>query len=328
MMIRMGQVVIGLLGALVALLGPGAAIAAAPLAQHVTVTTLSTMLADRGIGEWGYAALVEVDGHRVLFDTGAHADVVQRNAKTLGIDLSQVEDVVITHFHDDHTGGLLTLRKALMAANPRALSRLHAGAGIMGDRFDEKGAPANDFVALAAAYRATGGVVIEHPGPVQLAPGLWLTGPVPRTHDERNFPDDLLVKTAGGMAVDPVAEDSSLVIPTAEGVILVTGCGHAGIMNIADDARGMTGDARLLAVIGGLHLFAKPDAVLLETAMRLKGLRYLVAGHCTGVEATWRLRDLLGLDRRTAVVEAVGSRFVWGAPDGGRSGIDPGRIAG
>ena len=298
---------------------------AASIAGHVKVTTLSTMLADEGIGEWGYAALVEVDGHKVLFDTGAHADVVQRNAKVLGIDLSQVEDVVITHFHNDHTGGLLTLRKSLMAINPRALSRLHVGAGIMAPRYDAKGVPDNDFIPLAKAYAATGGTMIEHARPAELAPGLWLTGPVPRPHDERNFDESEMVRTAAGLAVDPVAEDSSLVIPTSDGVVIVAGCGHAGIMNIADDARAITGDARLLAVIGGLHLFAKPDDVLMTTALRLKGLRYLLAGHCTGIEATLRLRDLLLLDRRTAVVEAVGSSFAWG--EGGASGIHPGAIA-
>jgi len=311
---------------LLAALALAPAAMAATLAGHVRVTTLSTMLADEGIGEWGYAALVEVDGHKVLFDTGAHADVVQRNAQTLGIDLSQVEDVVITHFHNDHTGGLLTLRKALMAAHPRALSRLHVGAGIMAPRFDAKGTPDNDFIALAHDYAATGGTVIEHAGPVELAPGLWLTGPVPRPHDERNFDESEMVRTATGLAVDPVAEDSSLVIATADGVVIVAGCGHAGIMNIADDARAMTGDARLLAVIGGLHLFAKPDEVLMATALRLKGLRYLLAGHCTGIEATVRLRDLLLLDRHTAVVEAVGSSFAWG--EGVASGIRAGAIAG
>ena len=84
----------------------------------------------------------------------------------------------------------------------------------------------------------------------------------------------------------------------------------------------MTGNAPLLAVIGGVHLFAKPDVVLVETAARLKGLRYLLGGHCTGIEATIRLRELLGLDRHTAVVAAVGSRFVLG------KGIDAGMIAG
>ncbi|KUR77441.1 MBL fold metallo-hydrolase [Novosphingobium sp. FSW06-99] len=301
------------------------AMAAPVLARHVTVITLSTMLADQGIGEWGYAALVEVDGHRVLFDTGAHADVVLRNAADLHIDLSTVEDVVITHFHDDHTGGLLALRKAMMAKNPAALSRLHVGAGIMADRFDARGHLDNGFPALARAYVATGATLIEHGAPVMLVPGLWLTGPVPRHHDETNFDTAEFVHTTTGAVVDPVAEDSSLVIATADGPIIVTGCGHAGIMNIADAAQAITGDARLLAVIGGLHLFAKPDAVLVATAARLKGLRYLLAGHCTGIEATWRLRGLLGLDRHTAVVEAVGSRFVWGEA---HPGIVAGDIAG
>jgi 7,8-dihydropterin-6-yl-methyl-4-(beta-D-ribofuranosyl)aminobenzene 5'-phosphate synthase len=104
--------------------------------------------------------------------------------------------------------------------------------------------------------------------------------------------------------------------------VIVAGCGHAGIMNIADDAQAITGDTRLVAVIGGIHLFGKPDAVLVETAARLKGLAFLLGAHCTGIEATVRLRELLGLDRRTAVVAAVGSSFTLG------KGIAAGGIAG
>jgi 7,8-dihydropterin-6-yl-methyl-4-(beta-D-ribofuranosyl)aminobenzene 5'-phosphate synthase len=88
---------------------PGATLAGQ--VKTLKVTVLSTMLADRGLGEWGYSALVEVDGKKILFDTGANPDVVLKNAKSLGIDLSDVEDVVISHNHDDHTGGLLTLRR-------------------------------------------------------------------------------------------------------------------------------------------------------------------------------------------------------------------------
>lgn len=310
--------------ALVMLVMPIAAHAGA-IAHKITVTTLSTMLADQGLGEWGYSALVEVDGHKVLFDTGANPDVVLHNAQELGIDLSQVEDVVISHFHDDHTGGLVTLRKAMMARNPRALSRLHVGAGIMTPRFDAAGAPSDDFPTRIAAYRATGGTVIEHAGPVELAPGLWLTGPVPRVHAEANYPDDVFIGQGAARKVDPVGEDSSLVIATADGAVIITGCGHAGIMNIAEDARAILGDARIAAVIGGLHLFGKPDAVLVETAARLHGVRYLLAGHCTGIEATIRLRELLGLDRHSAVVEAVGSRFV---RDDAHGAIEAGAIAG
>ncbi|WP_421847822.1 MBL fold metallo-hydrolase [Novosphingobium sp.] len=294
-------------------------------AKAVKVTTLSTMLSDLdGFGEWGYAALVEVDGRRILFDTGANPDIVLKNAEALNIDLSNVEDVVISHFHGDHTGGLITLRKAMMAKNPAALSHVFAGAGIFEPRYRSGGVPETDydFNVVAAAYRATGGRITELAGATELAPGVWLTGPVPRVHDETNYGQSIFVKVDGKLVVDTVREDTSLVIATAGGAVIVTGCGHAGIMNIAEDAKAITGDARLVAVIGGIHLFSAPDKVLVETAARLKGLSYLFAAHCTGIEATFRLRELLGLDRRTAVVAAVGSSFTLG------KGIDAGRIAG
>ncbi|MEI6642027.1 MAG: MBL fold metallo-hydrolase [Novosphingobium sp.] len=294
-------------------------------AKAVKVTTLSTMLSDLdGLGEWGYAALVEVDGKRILFDTGANPDIVLRNAEALKIDLSNVEDVVISHFHGDHTGGLITLRKAMMAKNPAALSQVYVGAGIFEPRFTRTGAPETDydFNTVAAAYRATGGKITELSGPAEIAPGAWLTGPVARIHNETNYGDGIRVKVDGKLIADPVHDDTSLVIATAGGAVIVAGCGHAGIMNIADAAGAITGDSRLLAVIGGIHLFASPDRVLVETAARLKGLSFLLAAHCTGIEATVRLRELLGLDRRTAVVAAVGSSFTLG------QGIAAGRIAG
>ena len=94
------------------------------------MTILSTMLADtKGLGEWGFAALVEADGRRLLFDTGARPETVLNNARELGIDLSGVTDVVLSHHHGDHTGGLLTLRRELRKANPAALSRAYVGTG-------------------------------------------------------------------------------------------------------------------------------------------------------------------------------------------------------
>lgn len=302
-----------------------AAEGAAHQAQAVKVTTLSTMLADtEGLGEWGYAALVEIDGHRILFDTGANPDTVMRNAEALKIDLSDVEDVVISHFHSDHTGGLITLRKALMQKNPAALSHLYVGAGIFAPRYTANGKSdaENSFPAVAKAYLATGGRISEVSKPAEIALGAWLTGPVPRLHPETNWSPGEFVKVGGSLVPDTLSEDTSLVIATPGGTVIVTGCGHAGIMNIADDAQVITGDAKMLAVIGGIHLFGKPDAVLLETAQRLKGLAFLLGAHCTGIEATLRLRELLGLDRHTAVVAAVGSSFTLG------KGIEAGRIAG
>ena len=82
--------------------------------RSLQVTVLSTMLADtQGIGEWGFAAVVEADGHRLLFDTGARPETVLENARELGIDLADIVEVVLSHHHGDHTGGLLTLRREL-----------------------------------------------------------------------------------------------------------------------------------------------------------------------------------------------------------------------
>ena len=290
--------------------------------RALKVTTLSTMLADEGLGEWGYAALVDVDGRRILFDTGAHPDVVERSAAAMGIDLSTVEDVVLSHFHDDHIGGLLTLRAALRTKNPKALSRLHVAAGIFDPRVDRKGIERNAMPALRARYEALGGTVIVHDGAVQLAPGVWFTGPVPRPNAEANWNPGLRRRTSTGLVDDTIPDDAALVFATAQGPVILTGCGHAGIMNLADLAATLTGKRVPHAIIGGLHLFAKPNAVLATTAARLKGVAYLHAGHCTGIEATFKLRRLLGLDARTAVVAAVGSSFDLA------KGIDAREIAG
>ena len=299
-----------------ALLVPQVALAAQVKALRVTV--LSTMMADRGVGEWGYAALVEVDGRRILYDTGARPETVLANAREFGIDLSSVEDVVLSHHHDDHTGGYLTLRKALAARNPKALSRIHVAEGF----FLAGPSPLRaDIPKLRAAAEATGAVFVVHKAADQIAPGVWLTGTVPRVTDEHNYPRGL--KLADG-AEDNVPDDMALVFDTAVGVVALTGCGHAGAINIVRDARSLAGGKPLLALIGGLHLYDAPDARLDWTGAELKtaGVKFLLMGHCTGIEATQRLRQATGLTRQTAAYGATGSTFELG------KGIDPKKIAG
>src|SRR5512144_1788941 len=117
--------------------GPAGAPPAGPPLHKVAalkITILSTMLADQGMGEGGFAALVEADGHRILFDTGYRPETVLQNARELGIDLSSVTDVVLSHHHGDHTGGLLALRRELAAKIPAALSRVHVAPEIFSSR--------------------------------------------------------------------------------------------------------------------------------------------------------------------------------------------------
>ena len=290
-------------------------------AKAVKFTVISTMLSGMpgaGIGEWGFAGLLETDGQRLLVDTGARAEAVLRNAEELRIDLSTVTDLVLTHNHQDHTGGLLTLRRELSRKNPKALSRVHVPAGIFLSRLGADGREQNGLLPLKAAFEGSGGVFIEHKGPFEISPGVWLLGPVPRVHPERNFSTSGRVQTPAGPVEDNVPEDTAVVINAASGLIVISGCGHAGIVNTTEYARKVVREAPIEAAIGGFHLFAATDDHLAWTAGRLKavGIRHLLGAHCTGIEAVFRLRQLTGLARRDAVVGAVGSSYTLG------SGID------
>jgi 7,8-dihydropterin-6-yl-methyl-4-(beta-D-ribofuranosyl)aminobenzene 5'-phosphate synthase len=289
--------------------------------QSATITVLSTMLADRGFGEWGFAALVEADGHTILFDTGAAPDTVLRNARLLGVDLSKVTEVILSHNHADHTGGLLALRQEAMKSNPSALSHAWVAKGIF---YPRAGGTA---VALGDSYRATGGSFTELDGPKELYPGVWLTGPVPRKYPERNFTMNgkagEVTLPDGSKAEDNVPEDQSLVLDTARGLVVLSGCGHSGIVNTLDYARSCVRADRIYAALGGFHLFEADDKALEWTGRMLREFQVaqLLGAHCTGIEAVYRLRALTGLTRQTCVVGAVGATFTL------KDGLSPGRIA-
>ena len=298
---------------------------AAGKVQSLEVRILSTMLtADDGIGEWGFAALVVADGHRILVDTGAYPDTVLRNARELKIDLSNVPDVILTHNHGDHTGGLLTLRREYLKSNPRALVRAHVATGIFLPRLRKDGRPPEGMANLKRDFEATGGSFAEYNQPTELFPGVWLTGPVARKYPERNWSGNGRLRDVDGKIVeDNIPEDQSLIIDTDKGLVVITGCGHAGIINICDYSRAKIRNAPVYAVLGGIHLYEASDQTLNWTGTKLKefGLRNLLGAHCTGIEAVYRLRALAGLARRTAAVGAVGGGFTLA------KGLDPGSIS-
>lgn len=283
--------------------------------RALKIQILSTMLADDGIGEWGFSALVEADGRRLLFDTGARPRTVLENAAELKVDLTHVPEVVLSHNHSDHTGGLLTLRRDLQSRDAAALARVHVGRGLFWSRPSADGASESNLpLKTRADYAAAGITFVEHDGPQEILPGVWLTGPVPRVHPERNFGPARQVRTPDGLVEDTIPEDQSLVVDTDRGLVILAGCGHAGIVNTVEYARKIARPAPIHAIVGGLHLYALDDERLNWTADQLKGagLENLLGAHCTGIEAVYRIRQRAGLDRKRAVVGAVGSSFVLG----------------
>ncbi len=288
--------------------------------SNLKITTLSTMLASQGIGEWGYSALVEVDGKKILFDTGRRSETVLKNAEELGIDLSDVEDVFLSHNHGDHTGGLLTLREQLKKQNAKAISRIHVGEGIFMQRINFR----NRMLELKKELEADGVTFIVYKETVELFPGVWITGPIERIHPEKNYGGRWKIATKEGAKVDNIPEDQSLIINTEKGFVLVAGCGHAGIINTLAHAKSKIYDQNTHAIIGGFHLVNATDETLKWTAGHLKefGVSKIIGAHCTGIHSLFSLKTLLNLDRKDAVVGSIGDSFDL------ENGINPSIIAG
>ena len=301
--------------------------------SKVSVTILATNVGDlhnhnnsvaTTQGEWSFAAWIEVDGRAFLFDTGWSPRNVLHNAEVLGIDLSRAEDVILSHHHGDHTGGLETLRKELTQKNPKALSRIHVAEGIFAPRPSSNNAERNPMIARKAALEALGSTFTVYSETTEIAPGVWITGPVPRPHPEKNYPQHKasVVQLNGETVHDTIPESQSLVVVTSDGPVVVSGCGHAGLINTLEYIQAKISDQSPQAAIGGFHLFAATDETLEWTGQALGKMKlgHFLGSHCTGFECVYRVREHAGLNRNQARVGAIGTRFVSG------QGITPGNI--
>ena len=202
----------------------------------------------------------------------------------------------------------MTLRREMMKQAPAALSIVHVAKGIFYSRPSPEGEE-NDMTLIRKEYEATGGKIIEHQDGSEIVPGAWLSGPVPRKYPEHNRSVKGKVQTPDGLVEDTIPEDQSLVLNTSRGLVIVTGRGDAGIVNILTYATASYSNQPVYAVVGGLHLFPATDEQVDWTGDEFKQFRVsnLVGARCTGIEAVYRLRA--GLSRNSAVVGTVGSTF-------------------
>src|SRR5262249_31323518 len=141
--------------------------------------------------------------------------------------------------------------------------------------------------------------------PTELFPDAWLTGPVPRTHAERNWSLQRTIRYPDGRQVeDNVPEDMSLVLDTEKGLVLISGCDHAGIVNTLEYVRQKVRETGVHAALGGFHLFQADEAVLDWTAGKLRPMSVanFLGAHCTGIEPVYQLRRRLGLGRANCAV--------------------------
>lgn len=279
---------------------------------HLKITILSTMLAQEGIGDWGFGALIECDSSMILFDTGGRKFVVRDNAKELHIDLSKVPTVVLSHGHPDHTAGWLSLRQELLNVNKSALAITYVAPGFFNPVILGSGGK-YDLRPDSVAYLADGGKIELIDTWKEISPGVFLTGKdVPRIYPEKNYPAILKRQIAPGHIVkDTIPEDMSMVISTKNGLVLLTGCGHTGTVNLLTAVEKRFPGKKIYAAIGGFHLLAASDQQIEWTAKALKdaGVRYFMGAHCTGIQPVQQIMNIAGLKRNECIVGSVGATF-------------------
>jgi 7,8-dihydropterin-6-yl-methyl-4-(beta-D-ribofuranosyl)aminobenzene 5'-phosphate synthase len=267
--------------------------------------------------EHGFSALVTVrrgtTSTTLLFDTGISPDGMVDNADRLGMDFGDVQGVVLSHGHWDHTGGLAALagrRGGLpMTLHPLVWTRR---------RVAVPGADAVELPTLSRrALEAEGFAVVERRQPSLLVDGCVLvTGEVDRTTDfERGMPSSHQASDGAAWQHDPlVLDDQALVVHVrGRGLVVLTGCGHAGAVNVARHAMRLTGVARLHALLGGLHLSGPVfEPIIAPTVAAFTDLApdLIAPGHCTG----WRAQHALAAALPGAFVpSSAGTRYTLAA---------------
>lgn len=228
------------------------------------------------LGEPAFSCLIEDGDTVVLFDTG-YSDVFLENARRMGIDLGRVTHVVLSHGHNDHTGGLAAYFRAFphpvtLVAHPELFSkREHFGVPV---GIPEACRNIPDTVSLRLSRE-----------PLWLNGNVCYLGEIPRRYafEDRAVGERILAD--GSRELDFVPDDSSLAIRTKDGLFLVSGCAHAGIANTLTYAKETLREERVAGVLGGMHLFETDDAFN-ETAetLRVLGANELWPCHCTSLE--------------------------------------------
>lgn len=239
--------------------------------------------------DWGFSALIEHDGKRILFDTGNDAATLEHNVKALGVDLSKLDFVVISHRHTDHTTGL----KYVLSVNPNVpVYAPMESFGIFGgavpptlirpvaslpDRMRYYGGKYPD--KIPTGYPWSGGNFVLVDKLTEISPGMFLTFTISKT------PGTLELR------------ELSLVLRGPNGLSLVVGCSHPGIEEILQAASAI--DPHLHFLGGGLHLVSTPEPEIDRLADSLKNkwkLEKIAPGHCTSEPAFSRLQKVFGDD--------------------------------
>ena len=250
-----------------------------------TVTTLmeNNALRDCLASEHGLSLLVEGNGCKVLYDTGASPRFLM-NARALEADLSDLDALVLSHGHYDHTGGVSSLLAS--RCKPRIAYR---GRNFFQPRFSEK---QDGLMEIGAAMeedafqQADVPFVIMEDEPVKLAEGMWLVSGFASTDEMEKPSPKMLRRVKGEMVTDTFEDEVAIVLELKEGLALLSGCSHVGILSMCRRVNELFGRP-VTVFVGGTHLMAAGDERIRYTCDQLRelGITQLGACHCSGEKA-------------------------------------------
>lgn len=261
----------------------GERIALTPL-PHANVTVLVDNMSGGGpiLGEWGLSFFLETDKHRILFDTGAGQALVG-NAHALNVDLGKTEAIVLSHEHGDHTNGL---EKAINACGSVDLY-LHPAA--FETRYWKEGSRTESHYLPFSRQQLSQRVrkLVETKGPTAICEGVMVTGQIPRVNDfEDTGVRGYAFLDEGLKTPDPILDDQAIFFRVPEGVVILLGCGHAGLVNTMRYVCQLLGESEIYAVMGGTHLLGASPRRMQETvaALRHYKVQKVLLSHCTGLD--------------------------------------------
>lgn len=250
------------------------------------------------LGEPAVSYYIEEGERKILFDTG-YSDIFISNAKKMGIDLGEVDTIVLSHGHNDHTRGLRFLREAFDLSEKTLIA--HPGC------FDQKQSEGVDIGApFSAAEMASMLKLVLTREPMFITPRLVFLGEIPMKNDFEAVPAIGVVTKEGKSTPDALWEDTALAYIGEEGIFIITGCSHRGICNIVEYAKEVCASENVLGVLGGFHLFEN-DARLAKTAafLQAEGVRHFFPCHCVSLEAKIEMGKVLNIGEVGVGMELV-----------------------